>query len=665
MSDGIDVEEFLQGFLGEADENLARITAALAAIERAPDRLHARELAELLRALHTLKGLAGMMGIDPLVRISHAMETRVRDYQRSEGRLPAGAIDPLLAGTRALVQRVGIVAARGVVPPPPESLMLALQRRNESAASSSASDHAALRERLPEDLREKLTASELAELAQAAAQGQRSACVRFAPSTAKAADEITITTVRAAIEKLGRIVRVVPRHVARGDATPAGLEFAMVVVTAAAIAALADVPGVGADGVESLLEPALATPDDIDVDDEELEPSRRSIVRVDVARLDAAVELLAAVVNGRSRLRARVAELAARGIDVRALASELDDETRRLRRLRGALVDLRMVPLREVLEPLGLLVRGLRGATAKDVALTLDVGDVELDKGVAERILPALIHMLRNAVDHGIEAPDTRRAAGKPERSVVTVRALASSTTHLDLEVVDDGAGIDVAAVEQRCGRSIADDHQLLEVLSAPGFSTRDTASTTSGRGVGLDIVRRTVESLGGQLELVNRRGHGVTWRLRVPLTVALVDAFACATGNARWLVPVSAVEAIVDVDEGTRIETPATNGGRSIGMLSTRGLLVPLVSLGEALGGDAREGDRKALLVQHGGQHCAFAVERMLGRHEVIVRPLVDPLVQSPTVAGSADLGDGLPTLVLDLRAIAHLVTRPAEVHA
>lgn len=663
MSDGIDVEEFLQGFLGEADENLARVTAALAAIERAPDRPHARELAELLRALHTLKGLAGMMGIDPLVRISHAMETRVREYQRSEGRLPNAALDPLLAGARALVQRVGIVAERGVVPPPPESLMLALQRRHEGSASQSASDHSSVRERLPEDLRDKLTPGELSELAEAAAQGQGSVCVRFAPSPARAAEQVTITSVRAAIEKLGRIVRVVPRNVSRGDDAPAGLEFAIVVVSAAPLTALADVPGVGAEGVAVLLEPAAIVDDELE--DDALDPSRRSIVRVDVARLDAAVELLAAVVNGRARLRARIAELKASGVDVRALESELDDESRRLRRLRGALVDLRMVPLREVLEPLGLLVRGLRGATAKNVALTLDVGDVELDKGVAERILPALIHVLRNAVDHGIEDPATRRAAGKPERSVVIVRALASSTTHLDLEIADDGAGIDTAVVEQRSGRSIADDHQLLEVLSAPGFSTRDVASTTSGRGVGLDIVRRTIESLGGQLDLLNRRGHGVTWRMRVPLTVALVDAFACAAGSSRWLVPVSAVEAIVDVDEGTRIEAPGTNGARGVGMLSTRGMLVPLVSLGEALGGDARPDDRKALLVQHGAQHCAFAVERMLGRHEVIVRPLLDPLVQSSAVAGSADLGDGLPTLVLDLRAIAQHVTRPAEVHA
>ncbi|HWB81566.1 MAG TPA: chemotaxis protein CheW, partial [Nannocystaceae bacterium] len=249
-----------------------------------------------------------------------------------------------------------------------------------------------------------------------------------------------------------------------------------------------------------------------------------------------------------------------------------------------------------------------------------------------------------------------------PERAVITVRALASSTTHLELEIVDDGAGIDVGAVAKKSGREIADDHQLLEVLSAPGFSTRDVASTTSGRGVGLDIVRRTIETLGGALELANAPGHGVTWRMRVPLTVALVDAFACAAGDARWLVPVSAVEAIVELDDADRIETPTSDGGRGVGMLSTRGMLVPLVSLGEALGGAAREGDRKALLVQHGRQHFAFAVERMLGRHEVIVRPLVDPLVQSATVAGSADLGDGLPTLVLDLRAIAQ---RFGQVHA
>ncbi len=664
MTHGVDVEEFRQGFLAEADENLARISTALAAIEREPKRAHARELGELIRALHTLKGLAGMMGIEPIVELSHVMETRVRAFQQAGAPVPPAALDPLVVGTRELGQRVRSVAERAAVARPPEALLVELARPIDEPTGPRPAE--VQLGGLPADVREKLSPSDLAELAQATTQGELTACVRFVPTPEKAARGASITAVRSGIERVARIVRVVPRSRPRDEHVPGGLEFVIVAAGRVGLDALAESAGVPVGDVEPLVAIAPPPPPPPASEPEPaLEPAgRRGIVRVDVARLDVAVELLAAITHGRTRMHEQIRELAGRGVDVRALQSRFDDDARVLRRLRGALVELRMVPLREIVEPLPLMIRGLRASTGKDVGLVLDVGAVELDKSVAERLLPSLIHLMRNAVDHGIEAAERRRAAGKPEQGTISVRAVASSTTHLDIEVTDDGGGIDRRLVEAKHGRPIgARDDELLEVLTSPGFSTRDAVSTTSGRGVGLDVVRRAIEALGGTLELDNRPGQGTTWRLRAPLTVALVDAFACEASDQRYLVPCAAVEAIVEIDELPRIEPPRTDGAHgTLGMLSTRGKLVPLVALGDALGMRVAHDDRKALLVQVGRQQCAFGVTRMLGRHEVIVRPLADPLVQRVGVAGSADLGDGRPTLVLDLRALGQRITRRSE---
>lgn len=665
MSHGIDVEEFRQGFAAEADENLARITAALLAIERAPTRSHARELAELLRALHTLKGIAGMMGIDPIVDLVHAMESRLREYQRRDVSLHAAALAPVVRGTQAVAAQVRAVVDREPVAPASESLLLELARGHVLSEVAAGADDGELHPDVPDELRRQLSALDRRELVQARAAAQVVTGLRFAPSPERAARGMTIAAVRAAIERVARIVRVVPRTLPRDSAAPGGLEFLIVAVADGPAAALAQAAGLDDDARFEVFAPATVRTDP-PVDDGFDRAAHHGVVRVEVARLDVAVDVLAAVGNGRTRLRARIRALAEAGVDVRALAAALDEEGRQLRRLRTALLGLRMVPIREVLASLPLMIRGLRTTTGKDVRLELDVGDTELDKTVADRLLPALVHLMRNAIDHGIEDADTRAAAGKPATGTIGVRAIAGSTTHLDIEIADDGAGIDPARVAARSGRArVASDDELLAILTTPGFSTRDVATTVSGRGVGLDVVRRTIEALGGTLGLDNLPGRGTTWRIHAPLTVALVDAFACEAGRQRYLVPIGAVEAIVDLDEAPHVATPtADRSGRAVTLLSTRGALIPLVSLRQSLGLREPSDDRKALVVRLGRERCAFAVSRMLGRHEVIVRPLVDPLVQAAGVAGSADVGDGQPTLVLDLRALGQRVAG-VEAHA
>jgi two-component system chemotaxis sensor kinase CheA len=318
----------------------------------------------------------------------------------------------------------------------------------------------------------------------------------------------------------------------------------------------------------------------------------------------------------------------------------------------------------ELLERAPLIVRGLSQSTGKPVKLTVDAGQAELDKAVGERIFPAIVHLLRNAVDHAIEPPDERRRAGKPEEGRIRVSCRERSDTQLELVVEDDGRGIDREAVAHRAGVPVPrSDAELLDLIARPGLSTVEQATRTSGRGVGMDVVKRvTVTELGGELLLETHPGAGTRFTLRVPLSVSIVDAFTFACGDEVFVVPVTAVEDLVEIERANVVETPdPAHRGADVRLLRRRGETLPLVRLDRLLGVTAAATARpKAIVVRRDGDGWALQVDRLIGQQEIVVRPLADPLVQVAGVAGTTDLGDGRPTLVLDLAALTRAAGAP-----
>jgi two-component system chemotaxis sensor kinase CheA len=392
-------------------------------------------------------------------------------------------------------------------------------------------------------------------------------------------------------------------------------------------------------------------------------PGGRSFVRFDVARLDDALEKLSAMVVGRFHLARVVGALASTGVDVRELQAVVAEQGRQLRQLRGSILHARMIPVAEVLQRLPLLVRGLARTTGKRVRLEVEAGDAELDKSVADRISPAIVHLVRNAVDHAIEPPAERRRQGKPEEGRIRVTCTHRSSNQLELAIEDDGRGIDREAVARRAGAEVpAGEAALLELITRAGLTTLDRATATSGRGMGMDIVRRTVvDELGGELRL-ETSPRGTTFALRIPLSITIVEALAFVAAGQRFVAPVTGVEEILELDPAARLEVPGGGpGGIRLRLLERRGEVVPLAPLAAALGigADGREAT-KALVVRRHGAPYAFQVDRMLGQQEVVVRPVTDPLVRIPGLSGTTDLGDGRPTLVLDLVALSgQLVSR------
>ncbi|HWA77166.1 MAG TPA: chemotaxis protein CheW [Polyangiaceae bacterium] len=667
MNPTTDLREFVVAYLNEAAEHLVTANTQLLVLEASAARSeqNPRALRETFRALHTLKGLSAMVGVEPVVAIAHRMESFLRQFERAGGLLSASAVDTLLTGVRAIEQRVATLGVGKTPAPPPEELLASLD--SLALVTPTKIQPAASDLELEPALLEKLAPFEVEQLLNAPLTGQRAIRAEFYPSAGRTAEGLSINSVRERVGKVAEIVRVLPRAVPKSEAAPGGLAFVLLLLTRDSDESVAAALGVEVASLRTLGGAALVVPDSKEqapsepglADTADIEGQlRRGMVRVDVGRLDDALEGLSSLIVTRFRLVRAVGTLASQGSNVRELQEILAENARQLRDLRAAIVRIRMVPVAELLERIPLLVRGLQRDVNRLVRLQLEGGSAELDKSVSERLFPVIVHLVRNAVDHAIETPDERARRGKPQEGLLRVTCSARSNTRLELSVSDDGRGIDRAAVARRAGVAVpSDDHALLELLCRPGLSTREIVTTTSGRGVGMEIVKRVVvDELGGELELSTVLGRGTTFRLRVPLTISIVEAFSFECAQQRFVVPVAMVDEIVEVNPSEVVRTPGSaDGAPEVDVILRRGQAVPMLKLARVFrmaGGEIEA--PKAIVVKRAGAPVAFGVDRMLSQQEIVIRPVDDVLLRVPGIAGATDLGDGKPTLVLDLVALS-----------
>lgn len=669
MSDRLDVGEFIAGYLAEAEEHLGAARGRLLTIDEALRKGESspKAVRELFRSLHTLKGLSAMVGAEPIVDIAHELETILRVADKRGGKLPANAVDEVLKGLRAIEERVASLGRGETVAPAPKELIDALAGLELESKPDRPSGQLAL----PADLLARLSLAEQEQLLQALARGRRAVRADFLPSQTLAARDVNITSVRERLGKLGDIVKVIPRSASSREGRAGSVAFVLLVVTDATNEAIAEAAATSPEEIADIallpgsgdLSDELLAPDA--PDDGGGEPSRERFVRVEISRLDDALEGLSALVVTRSRLERAIAELGAGRGSVRELRNILGENGRRLKALRGAIMRARMVPVADVLDRAPLLVRALSRSSRKLVRLTIDGGNSELDKAVGDRLFPAIIHLLRNAVDHAIETPAERRALGKPEEGQIRVSCGDRSASQLRLVVSDDGRGIDGARVAAQAHSPVPeDDAALLALITRPGLSTIEKATHTSGRGLGMDIVKRiVVDELGGELKLSTRPGAGTDFTVVVPLSVTILDVFSFVTGGRTFVVPVGTIEDLAEVAPEMVTRPPGGGADGGARLLNHRGAVLPLFNLASLLGCPATVAERpKAIIVRRDAERFAFQVDRMLGQQEVVVRPVRDPLVNVRGVAGSTDLGDGQPTLVLDLASLMERSTPAAR---
>jgi two-component system, chemotaxis family, sensor kinase CheA len=373
-------------------------------------------------------------------------------------------------------------------------------------------------------------------------------------------------------------------------------------------------------------------------------------VRVEAGRLDELMDRVGELVIAQARL-SQLAGLHADG-GIKTISEEIE---RLSARLRDTTMSIRMVPIGTLFGRFRRLVHDLSRDLGKPVEFVTEGEETELDKTMIERLADPLVHLIRNAIDHGIEDPAQRAGAGKGATGQITLAA-AYSGAQVVVTVRDDGAGLDAARIRAKAEEkglvapgTVLSDQQIYQFLFAPGFSTAATISALSGRGVGMDVVKKTIEGLRGSIDIATRPGAGTTVALRLPLTLAIIEGLLIRVGEGRYVVPLSAVEECIELPAGDR-------EGRGRDFLNIRGVLVPFLRL-RALFGAEGEPDpyQKVIVVSVGGSRIGLLADQIIGNHQTVIKSLSKLHADVTTFSGATILGDGTAALIID---VGQLVT-------
>jgi two-component system chemotaxis sensor kinase CheA len=380
-------------------------------------------------------------------------------------------------------------------------------------------------------------------------------------------------------------------------------------------------------------------------------------VKVDTQKLDSLIDLVGELVISESMV---VQDPDLRSVPSRNLSRNLSQLRRITSELQRTAMSLRMVPIRATFQKMNRLVRDLAGKQQKQVQLVLTGEDTELDRNIVEEISDPLIHMIRNAADHGVEKPDARIAKGKPATGTIHLRAFHRGG-NIVIQIQDDGNGLNKEKLLSKAREKgivkpeqPLSDKEVYELIFAPGFSTADQITDISGRGVGMDVVRRNIEKLRGKVDIETVEGQGTTFTIYLPLTLAIIDGMIVGVGSERYIIPT------LSVRESFRPRTEMLSTVHERGeMVNVRGKLCPLLRLHRYFDQPAKitEPSQGIVVVVESGDHFrGLMVDELIGKQEVVIKSLGGAMKNNPALAGGAVLGDGRVGLILNVDALVRL---------
>lgn len=379
-------------------------------------------------------------------------------------------------------------------------------------------------------------------------------------------------------------------------------------------------------------------------------------IRVPADRLDSLVNMVGEMVTVQSRLSGIA------GDQGQPQLIQVAEEVERLvAELRDVAMSMRMVPIEATFNKYKRVVRDLARELEKDVTLVTRGGETELDRTVIERLNDPLVHLIRNAVDHGVESPETRATRGKTRQGTVTISATHSGA-HVLIRIEDDGAGLDAAAIRAKAVErgligpdSTLEGGELYSLIFHPGLSTAKEVTSVSGRGVGMDVVKRNIEALQGSVQVESRKGHGAAITLKIPLTLVIIDGLLVSIGRDRFVLPLAAVEECVE------LMRPPEGEGQNLATI--RGELVPYIVLRDQLHIEGAHPDIEQIVAAViDERRVGFVVDRVIGEHQTVIKSLGRIYRNVEEISGATILGDGRVALILDLAKIAETAER---VHA
>ena len=663
------MSSFLDDYFAECDEHLNAIRRNILALEAAlgMDRLDRAALDELFRSFHTIKGLSGMVGIREAERLAHQIESCLGAIRDRKVSLSATTMDTVIAGVNILEQVIGAKRENRSLPDT-NALLAKLASLLPVESDTGKEIPQAAPTTLPPSANSSLDLKEqeLELLQKARRQGASLWLYEFAPSHELAGRGLNVNIIRSRLESAGRLIHAAPRILPSG-----GIAFEFLVALPAPdqppaawredglsfhpYSAGGDDATPPPDRKEDLVHPEAQAPaqgrDKTTIAASSgIAPS--NIVRIDLSRLDELMRLVGEMVISRSRLEEGLKRL--EGETAPARLRPLQETNlaleRQLRDLREAVMRIRLVPVGEIFNRMQFVVRDAARENQKKVALVLSGQDTEIDKLIVERMMDPLLHLVRNAVSHGLETSEEREAVGKPAEGRLTLRA-ATEGDLVVMEVEDDGSGLDMERITAQARKSglleaeeRLDEQSLLDIICAPGFSTRFEADLTSGRGVGMTVVRDAILDLGGTLDISTTPGAGTRFTIRLPLTLAIADALIVASGDQVFAIPQSLIHEVIEIGMDT-ITVMENNE-----LIPYRKGVLPLIHLRRLFHLDGQEKSvLYGLVIGAGLSAVAVAVDKIMGRREIVVRAMTDPLLQVPGVSGATELGDGRVVLILD----------------
>lgn len=688
----MDMNQYLSMFIDESNDHLQSLNENMLQLEGSPEDLGIVQV--IFRSAHTLKGMAATMGFEDLASLTHKMEN-VLDLVRNEKlKMQDFIFDTLFKSLDALETMVQDITEGGEGKADVSTIVASLQAIESGEWTGGTAPAAAVNQSsstvTPSAV--ELDEFQYSVLDQSIAEGHRVLYIEVLVSEQSQLKGVRAYMVFDLLERSGEIVKSFPtvqdieqekfersfslyyittkeaQELEKGIMSISEIESAKVIqldqetlqqmtnqaaataeVEAAPVPAPVDAsPEPNSSSKEEPKKPAAtktAAPK------QAAAPSRT--IRVDIERLDVLMNLFSELLIDRSRLEQLASETG---------NNDLSDTVAHLSRvstdLQNIVLKLRMVPVDTVFNRFPRMIRDLAKTLDKKIDLVITGAETELDRTVIDEIGDPLVHLLRNAVDHGVESIAERVAAGKPEMGTVNLRAFHSGN-HVFIEIEDDGKGIyrdnllrtavKRGVVTEEQGAKMSDD-EVNQLLFAPGFSTADKISDISGRGVGLDVVKSKITSLGGNVTIHSTPGKGTNFSVQLPLTLSIIAAMLVRLGSEKYAVPLSS---IVETAIVQREQVRNIHGNK---MITFRESLIPYLSLSEVFGvpdfNDADEQETEIVVIRKGERLAAVAVEEFIGQSEIVLKSMGTYLPAIEGISGATILGDGQVALILDPNA-------------
>lgn len=688
----MDISQYLEIFIEESKEHLQSLNESLLELEKNTDNVEL--INEVFRVAHTLKGMAATMGYKRMQKLTHDMENVLSEIRNGNIVVTAELLDILFQCLDALEQYVDLIVESGAEGDNDNSdlinkLNAILEGQDEVAATAEAVVEAPVSiepeattevveesdDKLRHHLQMPFTDFEKNAIAKAYQEDYKVFGITIYISESCVLKSARAFIVFRTLEKLGQVIK---SHPAVQDIEDEKFDdhFTTFLITkektnkiVEELSSVAEVTDVLADEINIPVEPIQENIKEestkVKTDKKQgatkdqapkatgTKPKTNRTVRVDIERLDTLMNLVSELIIIKNGLET---------IELKNTSQNFNEQIEYLERittnLHDAVMKVRMVPIERVFNRFPRLIRDLSRKLNKNIELQMSGEETELDRTVIDEIGDPLVHLLRNAGDHGLETPDARIQAGKDPVGTVCLRAYQDGNNVI-IEVNDDGRGIDVTKIRNKAisngtiSEDQADsmtDQEIIQLLFRPSFSTAEKISDVSGRGVGLDVVKTKIEALGGDIEVKTEINKGSKFIIRLPLTLAIIQALMVNLGTEKYAIPLNTIQNIEDV------EVAKIKYIQNQEVINLRGHVIPIVRLHEQLGIEEADPDRDSLtvvIVNKGEKQAGIVVDSLIGQQEIVIKTLGKYLSNIKLIAGATILGDGEVALILDINTL------------